>query len=122
MVFHNPYFKQLNPAYVDIIGCPYLNYAKNPDASSIESYSTVSEKNVSESESSEKTRTIENLTSINTDYHNENTLYIIYFLTILGFIVYYLNINKWGIMGHIYLAVYLILLVIGAGAYYLSYL
>jgi hypothetical protein len=29
-IFYNPYFSQIvNPAYVDIIDCPYLNYEKN---------------------------------------------------------------------------------------------
>lgn len=153
-MLYNPYFTQmLNPAYLDVIDCPYLNYAKNPEESSIESNkqcSTVPEQNVSDFLDSLKydweslpkatkeeyysklaqmlqdksvIENFENLTpTINTNYHHENTLYIIYFLTILGFIVYFLNINNMGIQGHIYLAIYLIIIVIGTGAYYFSYI
>ena len=50
-MFYNPYFTQmLNPAYLDVLDCPYLNYAKSPEESSVESKkqcSTVPEQNVS---------------------------------------------------------------------------
>ena len=49
---YNPYFTQmLNPAYLDILDCPYLNYAKSPtdvdNTPDITSTCTVPEQNVS---------------------------------------------------------------------------
>jgi hypothetical protein len=49
---YNPYFTQmLNPAYLDILDCPYLNYAKSPtdvnNTPDISSPCTVPEQNVS---------------------------------------------------------------------------
>lgn len=151
-MLYNSYFTQiLNPAYLDVLDCPYLNYAKNPEESSIETKkqcSTVPEQNVSDFLDSLKhdweslpeatkdeyyfklaqmmqdkhiTENFEESPTINTDYPNEFTLYIVYFLTILGFIVYFLNINNMNGRGHIYLAIYLIILLVGTGAYYLSH-
>ena len=151
-MLYNPYFTQLlNPVYLDIIDCPYLNYAKSPEVSSVETKkqcSTVPEQNVSDfidalmydweslpeatkkeyyaklAEMIQNKNVIENFedsSPINTDYPNEFTLYIVYFLTMLGFIVYFLNVKNMNGKGPFYLAVYLTVLLIGTGAYYFSH-
>jgi len=141
----------LNPAYLDVLDCPYLNYAKNPEESKIESKkpcSTIPEQNVSNfidalkydweslpkatkdeyyaklAELIQNKQSVENFedsSPINTDYPNEFTLYIVYFLTMLGFIVYFLNVKNMDYRGRFYLAIYLIVLLIGTGAYYFSH-
>jgi hypothetical protein len=63
----------------------------------------------------------EDSSPINTDYPNEFTLYIVYFLTMLGFIVYFLNVKNMDGRGPFYLAIYLIVLLVGTGAYYFSH-
>lgn len=149
---YNPYFTQmLNPAYLDVLDCPYLNYAKNPEDTSVELKKqclTVPEQNVSDFIDSLKydwealpkatkdeyysklaeiiqansvSENFEDSTPINTDYPNEFTLYIVYLLTMLGFIVYFLNVKNMNGLGHVYLAVYLIVLLVGTGAYYFSH-
>lgn len=149
-MLYNPYFTQmLNPAYLDVLDCPYLNYAKNPEESIIESKkqcSTLPEQNVSDfidalkydwealsnetrdeynsklAELIQNKHIVENFeesSPINTAYPNEFTIYIVYILTILGFVVYFLNSTK--NFGHVYLSIYLILLIIGTSIYYFSH-
>lgn len=151
-MLYNPYFTQmLNPAYLDVLDCPYLNYAKSPEESGIESkpsHSTLPEQNVSNfidslkydweslpkatkdeyysklAELMQNKQSVENFedsSPINTDYPNEFTLYIVYFLTMSGFIVYFLNVKNMDSRGPFYLAIYLIVLLVGTGAYYLSH-
>lgn len=152
-MFYNPYFKQmLNPAYLDVLDCPYLNYTKNREESSIGSKKldvTVPEENVSnfvdalkldlESlpkatkdeyyyklaellQNKQSVEKFEDSSPINTAYPHEFALYIFYFLTITGIVVYYLNVKSMGERGLFYLAIYLIILVIGFGAYHFSYI
>ena len=132
--------------------CPYLNYAKSPEESHIESKpsrSTIPEQNVSDFIDSLKydweslpnatkdeyysklakliqnKHLVENLEDsppINTNYPNEFTLYIVYLLTIVGFIFYLLNFKNMDGRGPFYLAIYLIVLLIGTGAYYFSHI
>jgi len=53
-MLYNPYFTQmLNPAYLDVLDCPYLNYAKSPgdepaDDEHKKTHTTVPEQNVSD--------------------------------------------------------------------------
>lgn len=152
-MLYNPYFTQmLNPAYLDVLDCPYLNYAPNREESSIESkkpHLTVPEQNVSNfidsleldleslpketrdeyysklAELIQNKQSVENFedsSPINTAYPHEFALYILYFLIIIGIVVYYLNVKNLGERGPLYLAIYLIILVIGFGAYYFSYI
>ena len=151
-MLYNPYFTQmLNPAYLDVLDCPYLNYARSPDEIRGETKKqclTVPEQNVSDfidslkydweslpkatkdeyysklAEMIQDKRVIENFedsTPINTDYPSEFTLYIVYLLTIIGFVVYFLNFKNMEGRGHIYLVIYLIFLIIVTGLYYFSY-
>ena len=62
----------------------------------------------------------EDSSPINTDYPNEFT-FIVYFLTMTGFIFYFLNVENMDGRGHFYMAIYLIVLLIGTGAYYFSH-
>lgn len=151
-MLYNPYFTQmLNPAYLDVIDCPYLNYAKSPINADItgdkERNVTVPEQNVSnfidslkydwESlpdetkqeyytklsemlESKYMVENFENTSDINTDYPHEMSIYVIYLLTMLGFILYYTYFNKMK-NGHFYLAIYLIFVIVGSGLYYISH-
>ena len=150
-MLYNPYFTQmLNPAYLDVIDCPYLNYSKSQEESSIESkpsHSTIPEQNVSNfidslkydweslpkatkdeyysklAELIQNKHSVENLedsSPINKNSPNEFTLYIVYLLTMVGFIVYFLNFKNMDGRGPFYLAIYLIVLLIGTGAYYFS--
>lgn len=141
-MLYNPYFTQmLNPGYLDIIGCPYLNYAKNPEVALIESNDsriTVPEQNVSnfvdslkyDWESLPKETQDEYYSALtkfmehkNIKENLENTplitneVIIVYLLTMLGLIIYYFNFKN---MGSIYLAVYLIIVLIGSALYYFS--
>lgn len=153
-MLYNPYFTQiLNPAYLDVIECPYLNYTKSPsdiDTPDLKKQcSTVPEQNVSDfidalkydweslpkatkdeyysklaemMQDKNVTENFEGYNAINTAYPNENALYIVYALTILGFILYFLYCRS--IQGNcpIYLAIYLIILVVGTGLYYFSHI
>jgi hypothetical protein len=154
-MLYNPYFTQmLNPAYLDVIDCPYLNYARSPsDVSNLpeikKQHVTVPVQNVSNFIDSLKydweslpqatkdeyyaklhqmlqTKPLvenfdsENETSINTDYPHEMSIYIIYFLTMLGFILYYAYFRDMK-NGHFFLAAYLVLIIVGSGLYYFSH-
>ena len=151
-MLYNPYFTQmLNPAYLDVIDCPYLNYAKAPsqinDKNIKKQFSTVPEQNVSDFIDSLKydweslpkatqeeyynklsqmlnKATIENfddITDINTAYPNEMGLYIVYVLTMIGFILYFLYCKNMKTECPVYLAIYLIILTVGSGIYYFSH-
>lgn len=154
-MLYNPYFTQmLNPGYLDILDCPYLNYAKSPsDVSNVPDFKTqhvsVPEQNVSNfidslkydweslpqstkdeyytklSQMLETKQIVENFddeseNSINTDYPHEMTIYIIYFLTMLGFILYYAYFRNMK-NGHFFLTAYLVLITVGSGIYYFSH-
>lgn len=118
-MLYNPYFTQmLNPAYLDVLDCPYLNYAKSPldvnDRSVLRKRcSTVPEQNVSDFidalkydwESLPKKTKDEYYAKLAEMIHNknivenfedskpDNTLYIVYFLIIIliGTVAYYFS-------------------------------
>lgn len=148
----NPYFTQmLNPAYLDVIDCPYLNYAKTPspvNETPTKQCATVPEQNVSdfidalkydwESLDDEtkkeyynkmsqlmKNNVVENFedsTSINTAYPHEMSAFIIYILIILGLLMYFLFNKRLKNYALPLLVIYIIIILIGSSMYYFSHL
>ena len=70
---------------------------------------------------SQSTEKLEKISKVPVDVynHNENVLYIVYLLIIIGFIVYVLNIKNTNVNSPLYMTIYLIILTISSGMYHL---